>query len=961
MKPTLQQKVIIGFGLGLFVLIGIGIASYRFITDFYASAELRKHTYEVITNIEHVSSLLNDIQADVRGYVITGQDSILYLYPSKVKMINQKIKTIKELTLKEPDHHKLVETLEPIIAQLIEFNRQVIEIRKKQGYEAAVALVMTGRGEQLMEDIEKLISELIEEDTNLLKQRDESLRVVARTTKNIVVAGSLLAIAIVIISIVVIWRELTRRKQAEEALQKAHDELEIKVQECTAQLAKSNEALLKVNRAYKTLSGCNQGVMRATDESVLLHDICRVIVETGGYRMALVGYAEQDEQKTIRAVAQMGYEEDFLKTVNLTWADTERGHGPLGTAIRTGAPSIFHNIANESKIASWREAALKRGYASAIGLPLIGNSDLLGAMAIYSEEPYAFDEEEIKLLTELADDLAYGIMTLRTRAERKRAEEAIKRLHKQNELILNSAGEGIFGLDMHGKHTFVNPSAAKMLGYEVEELIGKHSHTICHYSKADGSPYPQEGCPIYAAYRDGAAHIVDDEVFWRKDGTSFPVRYTSTPILEDGKIIGAVVAFVDITERKRADEALKKSEECYRGLVENIRLGVTLIDKDFKIIMANNTIGKFFNKPVSEFTGKDCFRAFEKREAVCAHCPGPKAIASGQPAEVETEGRRDDGNRFSVLVKAYPLFESDGTPRGFIEVVEDITERKEAEKLELAKLRAEAATRAKSEFLANMSHELRTPLNAIIGFSDILQDELYGKLNEKQREYVSDILGSGTHLLELINDILDLSKVESGKMELALSRFPLKNILNISMTMLKEEAIKHDINLSLYIKPEADVEIETDERKLKQIIFNLLSNGLKFTPDGGSVSVQARKQTEDEKIRSYEVEKKLSSSELLNFLTSADFIEISVEDTGIGIKPEDIPKLFKEFSQIESAYTKTYEGTGLGLALTKRLVELLGGRIWVESEFGKGSKFTFVIPVKQEMKDDRRLTKGDEL
>ncbi len=241
------------------------------------------------------------------------------------------------------------------------------------------------------------------------------------------------------------------------------------------------------------------------------------------------------------------------------------------------------------------------------------------------------------------------------------------------------------------------------------------------------------------------------------------------------------------------------------------------------------------------------------------------------------------------------------------------------------------ASKAKSDFLANMSHELRTPLNSIIGFSEILQDELYGELNEKQHEYVRDVYGSGKHLLNLINDILDLSKVESGKMELELCGFPLADILNASMAMLKEKAMKHDIKLGIEIEPDADMTIEADERKLKQIMFNLLSNAVKFTPDGGSVIVQVRK-------------------------VPPDFIEISVTDTGIGIAPENIQKLFKEFSQIESPYTKQYEGTGLGLALTERLVELHGGKIWVESEFGKGSKFTFTIPVKPILKSEQSPT-----
>ena len=272
--------------------------------------------------------------------------------------------------------------------------------------------------------------------------------------------------------------------------------------------------------------------------------------------------------------------------------------------------------------------------------------------------------------------------------------------------------------------------------------------------------------------------------------------------------------------------------------------------------------------------------------------------------------------------------------------------QEEKKNLSEANARLSEVSRAKSDFLANMSHELRTPLNSTIGFSEILQDELYGKLNEQQKEYVNDINSSGNHLLNLINDILDLSKVESGKMELELDRFSVRNVLNASMTMLREKAMKHTIKLDLEIAPEADTEIEADERKFKQIMFNLLSNAVKFTPEGGSVSVQARRcRMQDTGYSIKESDIVPRESCLVN--PDTDFVEISVEDTGIGIKPGDIPKLFREFTQLESAYTKQHEGTGLGLALTKRLVELHGGRIWVESKFGKGSRFTFTIPVGQ--------------
>jgi len=278
-----------------------------------------------------------------------------------------------------------------------------------------------------------------------------------------------------------------------------------------------------------------------------------------------------------------------------------------------------------------------------------------------------------------------------------------------------------------------------------------------------------------------------------------------------------------------------------------------------------------------------------------------------------------------------------------------------------ANMRLDEASRAKSDFLANMSHELRTPLNSIIGFSEVLHDELYGSLNEKQRIYAENIYVSGKHLLDLINDILDLSKIESGKMELELNTFLLRNVLNMSMTLLKEKAMKHWITLAVDVDTEADIKIEADERKLKQIMFNLLSNAVKFTPDGGSVRVSARRckmQDTGYKIEDTPLSPPLARGKVKGGLhrescighPDGNFIEITVEDTGIGIKPEDMPRLFKEFSQLESPYEKKYEGTGLGLALTKRLVELHGGTIWAESEWGKGSKFKVVIPVKQAVK-----------
>jgi signal transduction histidine kinase len=231
----------------------------------------------------------------------------------------------------------------------------------------------------------------------------------------------------------------------------------------------------------------------------------------------------------------------------------------------------------------------------------------------------------------------------------------------------------------------------------------------------------------------------------------------------------------------------------------------------------------------------------------------------------------------------------------------------------------EVANRHKSEFLANMSHELRTPLNAIIGFSEVLLERMFGELNDKQAEYLQDILSSGRHLLSLINDILDLSKVEAGRMELELAPFSLPAALDNALTLVRERAARHGIRLELAVDAALGT-VVADERKVKQILLNLLSTAVKFTPEGGRVAVRAE--------------------------PADGTVEISVSDTGIGIAAEDREAIFEEFRQVGTDYSRKREGTGLGLALTRRFVELHGGRIWVKSEVGEGSTFTFTLPAR---------------
>jgi signal transduction histidine kinase len=242
--------------------------------------------------------------------------------------------------------------------------------------------------------------------------------------------------------------------------------------------------------------------------------------------------------------------------------------------------------------------------------------------------------------------------------------------------------------------------------------------------------------------------------------------------------------------------------------------------------------------------------------------------------------------------------------------------------LQEAVTEAKASSQAKSDFLASMSHELRTPLNAIIGFSQVLHEQYFGSLNEKQVDYVTDIVESGKHLLSLINDILDLSKIEAGKMELELSPVKIIGLVQGSLVMIKEKAMAHGINLEVQTAEDAQgLEINGDERRLKQVMFNLLSNAIKFTPDGGIIKIEAKK----------------DDSELT----------VSVSDSGIGMTPQELKKLFQAFYQASGGIKDKTPGTGLGLAITRSIVEKHGGKIRVESEGpNKGSRFTFTLPIR---------------
>src|SRR6266404_8939009 len=381
-------------------------------------------------------------------------------------------------------------------------------------------------------------------------------------------------------------------------------------------------------------------------------------------------------------------------------------------------------------------------------------------------------------------------------------------------------------------------------------------------------------------------------------------------------------------QRRRAEEELRESEARKAAIFDSTLDSIISIDHAGHIIEFNPQAERTFHynrdevvgRPMAELIISPSLRERHHRALARYLATGEGSIIGKR---IEMTAMRSDGTEFpvelsltSISTKARPMFTA---------YIRDLTEQKKQEEirersreLEEQNLRIQEANRLKSEFLANMSHELRTPLNAVIGFAEIMVDGRAGPLNPDQKEYLSDILTSGQHLLHLINDVLDLAKIEAGKMELELETFSAKKVLDEVCALMRPTAAKRNIVIRVEASANNDV-VMLDQRKFKQILYNLLSNAVKFSHDKGVVQVVLG-------------------------LGSKQQLQLQVKDSGIGIKNEDLPRIFREFEQLDSGATRQFPGTGLGLALTKRIVELHGGSITVHSEFGKGSTFTIAIP-----------------
>jgi PAS domain S-box-containing protein len=527
------------------------------------------------------------------------------------------------------------------------------------------------------------------------------------------------------------------------------------------------------------------------------------------------------------------------------------------------------------------------------------------------------------LLSILLLVLCFGLLQ-RELSERKKAQEALAKSEKWFSTTLASIGDAVIATDMNGAVTFLNPVAQSLTGWSLEEARRKSMDLVFDIVNAE-TRLPVEN-PVKKVFREGKiVGLADQTVLLSKSGKEFDIEDSAAPILTDrGEGFGVVLVFRDITEKKRAEKATKQQKELLQLILESIADGVVVADSNGKFLLFNAAaeqvlgIGATDTMPDqwSDRYGSylpDAVTLYPSDELPLVRAMRGENVDA---AEVFTRNAKvPDGRLLSITGR--PLRGEDGALRGGVVVFHDITLQKRAQEvLVQAKEEADNATKFKDQFLSTMSHELRTPLNAVLGFSDLLADERYGPLNDRQQRYVSHIHTGGKHLLELITDILDISKIEAGRMELTLEDVTVASAFTEVISALYPLAEKKSQALLQQVQP--NLHVHADAMRFKQVLMNLVGNAIKFTPEGGRIEMAARHV--DNQVR------------------------VEVRDNGPGIPPEQQQRIFEAFFRLTEAGSAT-EGTGLGLAITARLVELHGSKLGIESQPGAGACFYFSLPL----------------
>lgn len=808
-------------------------------------------------------------------------------------------------------------------------------------------------------------------------------------------------------------------------------------------LKQREREIARLSRLHAALSQINHALVRKPERDELFRDVCRILVEHGGFRMAWIGWHIAATRQLV-PVAAWGDVNAHLQRVDIYTDDRPEGRGPSGTAFRTGRPCVCNDLFNDPATLPWRVELEQRGYRASVALPIRMQGEPCAVLSVYADQREFFHDKELVLLEEVAADVSFGLdNALRDEARR----QAELKLHSEkhfSDIMIESMPGVVYFYDTAGRFLRWNRNFETVTGYSAQEIAGLHpldffagaektlleqriaevfargeSSVEAEFVAKDGVTRPYfftgrrvefEGktCLVgvgvdISALRQAEQRVAESErkyrelvehansiiLRWNAEGVitflnEFGQRFfgyagdeiigrhvigTLVPLTESGgRDLGGLMAQIcaapetfeqnvnenmrrngervwiawtnrlvrdaqervveilsigtDITERRRAEEARLASETRYRKLFDCAPDGIVITDASSRYLDVNASMCRMLGYAREEFI-RLCAADILAPDEIPRIAPALRDIGKAVEHQREWRFRRKDGSIFDAEVQATLM--PDGNILGMIR---DITDRKLIEAEREKRHRAEAADRIKSAFLAAMSHELRTPLNSIIGFTGIILQGLAGPLNPEQGKQLDMVRASARHLLALVNDVLDISKIEAGQLDVAQDRFNVRKSIDKVMSLVAPQAQAKQLELQVEADPSLG-EMLNDERRFEQILLNLLSNAIKFT-DRGRVALQAQA---------------LPDFMFPDAQSGQSAIRVRVADTGIGIRAEDLPLLFQPFQQIDSGLTRQHDGTGLGLAISHRLATLMGGIIDVQSEWAKGSVFTVTLPL----------------
>src|SRR5229473_267854 len=964
-----NRLVLTGLVIATAILVFAGWQSYRNTARFAEASEWRKHTYEVLRNLDETVAQLVDAETGQRGYLLTGDEAYLEPYRAATKNIDQTIGNLKSLTSDNPNQQKRIHILEPLVERKLAELQQTIDVRKNEGLTAANRMVLEGSGKRWMDQIRVIIAEMANEEKDLLKIRtQEANESVARSVRTIL-TGTLLSISLLVLCFGLLHRELSERKKAQAALAKSEKWFSTTLASIgDAVIATDmNGAVTFMNSVAQSLTGWSQA--QATGKSMdLVFDIVnretRRPVENPVKKVfregKVVGLADhtlllskdgkefdiEDSAAPILTDAGEGFGvvlvfRDITER-KLADAEAKRQKELLQLILESIADGVvvadsngkflLFNAAAEQVLGMGATETIPDKWSDQYGvylpdavtqyppdqLPLVRamRGENVDAVELFIRNPQVPEGRLLSIngrpLKRADGTLQGGVVVYHDMTERKRTEEALRRSERRYHLLFDSNPHPVWVYDLKTLAILdANHSAVRNYGYSREEFLSLTIKDI----------RPPEDVPALLESAATTPPDAESNSVWihrKKDGTLIDVEITSHPLIYGGGDARLVVA-TDITTRKRAEEALQTSEEKFRSVVQTANDAIVTADSHGNITDFNRGAEAIFGYSAREAIGKPLTALMPDRFKE-PHQRGLKRYLETGEARVigktvELAAKRKDGTEFPVELS----LSSWKTRAGlfFTGVLSDITDRKRTEALMLhAKEEAERGSKFKDQFLSTMSHELRTPLNAVLGFSDLLADERYGPLNDRQQRYVAHIHAGGKHLLKLISDILDLSKIEAGRMELAREDVTVSSAFTEVISALYPLAEKKSQALLQQVEP--NLHVHADGMRFKQVLMNLAGNAIKFTPEGGRIKLAAR-QVDDQ-------------------------VRVEVRDNGPGIPADQQQRIFEAFVRLTQTGSAT-EGTGLGLAITARLVELHGGKLGIESQPGEGACFYFSLPL----------------